>query len=114
VKVHLPRVLGASALIDLFRGHPELSQLLNYAEQGRYTLLLPTTAVADAEAELDAGPGGWEPLLLTAGVRSLPLTEHAAIEVGRWPGSLSCRHAVHEAYALRLLSSPAILAPTPA
>jgi hypothetical protein len=31
----------------------------------------------------------------------LPLTEHAAIEVGRWPGSLSCRHAVHEAYALR-------------
>jgi hypothetical protein len=29
------------------------------------------------------------------------LSEHAAIEIGQWPGELSARQAVHEARALR-------------
>jgi hypothetical protein len=101
VRPHLNRVLDASALIDLFAGHDELCGLLDRAEAGEMGLLLPTTAIAEAEADLDAGPNGWEPILLTAGVRSLPLSEHTAIEIGRWPGALSCRHAAHEAHALR-------------
>jgi hypothetical protein len=36
-------------------------------------------------------------------VRSLPLAEHTAIEIGRWPGSLPARHAVHEAFGARPL-----------
>jgi hypothetical protein len=46
-------------------------------------------------------------------VRSLPLAEHTAIEIGTWPGALSRRHAVHEARARHAMSSLVTLAPTP-
>jgi hypothetical protein len=87
--------------VDLFGGHARLGKLLNEAEGGSVHLLLPTTAIAAAEAQLDAGRGGWDPFLLTHGVQSLPLAEHTAIEIGAWPGELATRHAVHEATATR-------------
>lgn len=96
-----PRILDASAIVALFNGHPELDRLLDLAEKGWVNLLLPTTAIADAEAVVQHGTQGWEPILLTGGVRSLPLAEHTAIEIGSWPGELAVRHAVHEADALR-------------
>ncbi len=98
---HLPQVLDASALVALFRGRPAVMDLLDAAHVGRTSLLFPTTCIADAEREVRAGTSGWEAILLTFGVRSLALSEHAAIEIGSWPGRLSARHAVHEAYALR-------------
>lgn len=96
-----PRLFDASALVDLFGGHRELGDVLNQAEAGWLQILLPATAIAEAEAALDAGRSGWEGILLTAGVQSLPLTEHAAIEIGTWPGTLAARHVVHEAAAVR-------------
>jgi hypothetical protein len=74
-------------------------ELLDHAEQGWHLLLLPTTAIA--EAAVRAGFDGWQAILHTAGVRSLPLAEHVAIDVGSWPGSLATRHALHEAAAAR-------------
>lgn len=101
MRFHPPRILDASAIVALFDGHGVLMQLLDSAERGEQQLLLPTTAMADAEADVRAGSSGWEAILLTAGVRSLPLAEHAAIDIGSWPGSLSARHSAHEALALR-------------
>jgi hypothetical protein len=101
VRVRPPRILDTSALVELFNGHRELGELLNQAEAGWLQILMPTSAMADAEAVLNAGRSGWDPILLTPGVQSLPLTEHTAIEIGNWPGSLAARHVVHEAAAVR-------------
>jgi hypothetical protein len=96
-----PRILDASAIVALFRGHRTLDLMFTGAEGGEFQLLLPTTAVADAEADIRARTSGWEAILLTRGVRSLPLSEHTAIDVGTWPGTLSARHVAHEALAIR-------------
>lgn len=101
MRVRHPRVLDTTAIIALFDAHPPVVDLLDQAERGYWNLLLPTTAIADAETHIRVGTGGWEPILLTPGVRSLTLSEHCAIEVGSWPGDLATRHTVHEAYAMR-------------
>jgi hypothetical protein len=101
VRVRPPRVVDASALVGLFRGHRELGDLLDQAEAGRLEVLIPVTAVAEAESQLVAGRTGWDPILLTRGVLALPLSEHAAIEIGGWPGGLGARQVVHEAAAVR-------------
>ena len=67
-----PRLLDASAIVALFTGDRSVQRLLDLAEQGSIQLLMPTAAIADAEQELRAGFDGWEPILLTDGVRSLP------------------------------------------
>jgi hypothetical protein len=97
----LPHIFDTSAMVDLFGGHRELALLLDKAEREALQVLLPTTAMAEAEASLDAGFNGWAAVLLTRGVRSLPLAEHVAIDVGTWPGSLGARHSTHEAAAVR-------------
>jgi hypothetical protein len=87
--------------VALFAGHRWLDEWIKAARRGQAALILPTTAMVDAEAELAAGASGWEGVLLSEGVRSLALSEHAAIEIGQWPGELSTRQAVHEARALQ-------------
>lgn len=93
-------ILDTSAILALFEAYPPVLKRVADAEAGRLNLVMPAASIADAEAHVRAGTDGWEGVLLTRGLASLPLTEHAAIEVGQWPGDLATRHAVHEAQAL--------------
>ncbi|AEV86857.1 hypothetical protein ACWT_5839 [Actinoplanes sp. SE50] len=80
---HSPRVLDASALIAMFGGHPDLMEMLDDAERGNVFLLLPTVAVAEAEAALNVGLALWTPFLMSRGVTTLDLTMHTAVEAAR-------------------------------
>jgi hypothetical protein len=57
-------------------------RMLSDAEAGKVFLLMPTLAIAKAEASLRAGQPLWEPFLSLRGVHSMDLTEHTAIEIG--------------------------------
>lgn len=93
-------VFDASALIALFDGHPGAFDLNEEAEAGRLQVVFPAAAIAEANTFIRAGENAWAPLLLGR-VTCLPLTEHAAIAVGGWPGDLAVRHVVYEARAVR-------------
>ena len=105
-----PKVMDASAIVGLFRGNEALNGFLESAGQGHINLLLPTTAIADAESRLVAGAKAWDAIFMSPGVQPLELTAYAAIEIGPWPGALSIRHAAHEANA----SGAAVLTCNPA
>ncbi len=89
-------IFDASALVALFRGHAGLYDLLDQAVSGQAAVGIPAVCICEAEAVLRAATG-WDAILITPRVRSIPLDENAAIEIGAWPGSLAVRHAVREA-----------------
>jgi hypothetical protein len=76
--------------------------MLDDAEAGSVFLLLPTVAIAEAEAVIRAGVRLWEPFLLYRGIRALDLTEHTAIEAGQLmaQAALMIAQVVYEAQAL--------------
>lgn len=90
------RIFDTSALLMLVRGHPGLYDMLEQADARQTVIGIPTVALARAEAALRVG-SGWQPILLTAQVRTIPLDETAAIEIGTWPGELMVRQVVREA-----------------
>lgn len=82
MSTRFPRVLDTSALLALFAGHPELMRKLDLAQAGDVALVMPTLAIAETEAAVQAGLRMWEHFLRSHGVRSMDLTEHTAIETG--------------------------------
>jgi hypothetical protein len=101
VRYRPPRILDASAIVAFFAAHPRLMTLLDQADAGQVNLLLPTTAIAEAQSELRHTLDQWHALLFSPGVRSMPLSEHCAVEIGAWPGGLATRHTVHESQSMR-------------
>lgn len=93
----LPRVFDASALIDWHCGNPVLAAIADQAEAGWFQLILPATAVADAESELRYGWNVWAVVFDAPGIQTMPLGEHTAVEIGVWSGPLSARHAAYAA-----------------
>jgi hypothetical protein len=82
VSRYSPRVLDASALVQMFQGHSLLMLLLDDAEQKNVNVLVPTLAIAEAEAVMGAEMRLWERFLALPGLRAMELTEHTAIETG--------------------------------
>lgn len=84
MSLHAPRVLDASALSALFAGHPMLMRMIDDAEAGNvFFLVLPTTAMWQAETFMHAGHGMWDHFLRFRSIRPMELSDHVAIESAR-------------------------------
>jgi hypothetical protein len=94
-----PLLFDASALVALFRGQGRVSALWFDAETVGVSLLMPATAIAEANRELHATDNAWTTLLLAGNVYALDLTPAAALGASRRSGGLAVAHASHEAAA---------------
>lgn len=94
-----PLLFDASALIALFGGHERVSALWFDAEAVGVAVLLPTTAIAEANRELNATDNAWSALLLGPNVYALDLSAASALGASRQHGDLAAAHAASEAVA---------------
>ncbi|MBB2946820.1 putative nucleic acid-binding protein [Actinoplanes lutulentus] len=94
---HQPRVLDASALVELFQGHPRLLELLGGAADGDFSIAVPAVAVAEAQAVLAVTGSAWSAILGRTGVTELPLSADAAVDVGDIARPRLLHHPVHSA-----------------
>jgi hypothetical protein len=95
--------LDASALIALFDAYDPIYRLWHRADQGTRLLIVPAGAIADANGALKASHDAWSAVLAPRDVVATALSEHVAIEIGPWPGSLNARHSIYEARAARAI-----------
>jgi hypothetical protein len=87
-----PRVLDASALVELTQGHPKPMRLLDDAHAGSINVLLPAVAVAEAQAALRLPANLWDHIFRLSGVVVLDLTGRNAVEVGALASSRLVHH----------------------
>ncbi|KUL28830.1 hypothetical protein [Actinoplanes awajinensis] len=90
-----PRILDASALVELFQGHPQMMRMLSDGEAGDFNLAVPTNAVLEAQAVLKATVSMWEHMLFRRSVIEVPLGIHAAIEAGNLARPRLEHHPMH-------------------
>jgi hypothetical protein len=94
-------VLDATAAPALFAAQPIIYDLLIDAPAGRAAVILPCTAIAEAEASGRYGTA-WQAIFATKGVDDSPLQRETAVQVGQLSGGgLLARHAACEAAATR-------------
>lgn len=93
-------VFDATALTALVDAHPPVWTWWKRADDGRVTLGFPATAVVEAGETAEVTANEWSALLWPQTVEVLPLGESAAVEIGRWSGTLAARQALWEARAL--------------
>jgi hypothetical protein len=94
-----PLLLDDSALEALFCGHDAVTALWFGAEARGTAILLPTTAIAEANRRLDATDNAWDAVLLGPNVVALELSTAAALGTSRLPPGLATAHASYEAIA---------------
>lgn len=94
-----PLLFDASALIALFEVHPRVYRAWDAAPKQGRAVLLPSTAIAVANHQLNATDNAWEPILHDDRVLVLDLTATTALGTSRYPGGLAVAHASFEAAA---------------
>ncbi len=106
-----PRVLDTSAIIALHEAYPPVFDMLTAAGVGRYNMILPAAALAEANTQVKASFDAWEPVLLTPGLEVNSLASHIAIEICDMPGDVATRHTVYEARAARgvIITCPTVV-----
>lgn len=90
-----PHILDASALVELFSGHQTLMRLLDDADAGDRFVIVPTLAIAEAQAVLDARQSHWDRILGVRSLLTIDLSPHVAVEVGRLAAPRLRHHPVH-------------------
>ncbi|GAA2692173.1 hypothetical protein [Actinoplanes palleronii] len=101
-----PFILDASALVELFQGHPVLMRILEDADFGDFTMAVPTNAVLEAQVVLRATPSMWNHVLSPRRtIVELPLDIQATIEAGNLARPRLEHHPMH-----RVLIGPPMVA----
>ncbi|MEU4695127.1 hypothetical protein [Actinoplanes sp. NPDC023714] len=91
-----PRVLDASALVELCQGNPDLLGRLDDIE-GEYVFAVPTVAIAEAQAVMALTSTSWEVVIGRPQVSELPLSALAAVDAGDIARARLLHHPVHTA-----------------
>ena len=95
------RIFDASAIVELFHGHPALMHLLDLAAAGQVMVVLPANAILEAAAVMNVDPALWDHFLRFDGINDLPMAAHGAIAAGEYARPLVTNPAAH-----RPLTSP--------
>ncbi|WP_308120962.1 hypothetical protein [Paractinoplanes bogorensis] len=75
-------MLDASAVVELLQGHPMMMTMLADALAGWINMLLPASAIAEAQAAVRLPASTWDHILRLHGTVVLDLTGRNALEVG--------------------------------
>jgi hypothetical protein len=94
-----PLLFDASALISLFQANPRVYRLWLLAEKRGVPVLIPATAIAEANARLKATDEAWQAILEGERVVVLELTAATALGASRYRNGLAVAHAAYEAAA---------------
>jgi hypothetical protein len=94
-----PHVLDTSALLALFGAQDVVYELWQLADRGELILIMPTTAIAEAQVMLNASHDAWAAVLWPDAVVAAPLMEQTAAALPARPQPLTYRHVVYEAKA---------------
>lgn len=105
---HRPRVLDASALVELVGGHPEMMRLLDDADAGLLNVAVPTLAIVEAQVVLRLPDAAWDHVLAYRGVTDLPLSAHAAVDTGDLARPRLEHHPMHEALTGPLMAAQVV------
>ncbi|GLY02905.1 MULTISPECIES: hypothetical protein [Actinoplanes] len=68
MSLHRPRVLDASAVVELLQGHPDLMFDLDRAAEGKLRLVIPMMAQFDAQVTLALSTAVWDRFAAWRGV----------------------------------------------
>ncbi|SNY72863.1 hypothetical protein [Paractinoplanes atraurantiacus] len=92
---HSPRILDASALVELMHGHPTMMRLVSDADAGQAPLVVTALAALEAQAAIQVEPALWEHILGLRGLIDMALSPRTAVDVAALAGPLLEGHPRH-------------------